>query len=79
MQHFVVGFAILSILFVGVALSGCTSHFTSGGQFQLSLTEAAVTPSAILADFEAAEESGAAGDITEKAASSCAGGVCTIY
>lgn len=67
------------LILVVVIFSGCATHFTPSGQLQWNLSEAAGDAPTILADFEASEESGVAGDVTKKSGSSCAGGVCTIY
>ena len=73
-------FRAVVILVALVALSGCATTFTSTGQLQLGLTQSVnENLPDVLAEFEASEESGVAGDVTKKSSSSCAGGVCTIY
>ncbi len=68
-------FAILA----SISITGCVTNFTTTGQFQVGFSPTANETAEVLADFEASEESAVAGDITQKAGSSCAGGVCTIY
>lgn len=79
MRKLLSGFALLSVLLALATLSGCVAAFTSTGQLQIGKASVAGETEAILADFEASEDSGVAGDITKKSGSSCAGGVCTIY
>ena len=61
------------------SFTGCVTTFTPAGQFQVGLSPSANETAEVLADFEASEEAAVAGDISQKAGSSCAGGVCTIY
>ena len=79
MKKFWLRCAVLVILFGLISFPGCVTTFTSSGQFQIGLSKSANETSEILADFEASETSTIAGDVTKKAGSSCAGGVCTIY
>ena len=72
-------FAVWGILLIALTFSGCVASFTSTGQLQLGLSDTPTETEAVLADFEASEDSAVAGDITKKSGSSCAGGVCTIY
>ena len=67
------------LLLGSISFSGCVTTFTPTGQFQVGLSASANETVEVLADFEASEESAVAGDLTKKAGSSCAGGVCTIY
>ena len=79
MKRFWLGCTVLLILLGLIGLSGCVTTFTSTGQLQIGLSAPADETAEILADFEASEASAVAGDVTKKAGSSCAGGVCTIY
>ena len=79
MERFWFGCAVLGILLVSISFSGCVTNFTSSGQLQIGLSTSTDETAEILADFEASEASQIAGDVTKKAGSSCAGGVCTIY
>ena len=73
------GVVALMILVALINLSGCVTTFTPSGQFQVGISAEANDTAEVLADFEASEASGFAGDVTKKAGSSCANGVCTIY
>ena len=79
MKKFWLRGAVLVMLVGVIGFSGCATTFTSSGQLQIGLSKSANQPAEILADFEASETSAIAGDVTKKAGSSCAGGVCTIY
>ena len=79
MRTFLLSCLVLSILLGSISFSGCVTTFTPTGQFQVGLSASANETVEVLADFEASEESAVAGDLTKKAGSSCAGGVCTIY
>ena len=79
MKRFWLGCTALVIFLGLVGLSGCVTTFTSSGQLQIGLSAPANEPAEILADFEASEATTVAGDVTKKAGSSCAGGVCIIY
>ena len=79
MKRFWSGCAVVGILLISIGFSGCITTFTSSGQLQIGLSASANETSEILADFETSEASTVAGDVTKKAGSSCAGGVCTIY
>lgn len=61
------------------SFTGCVTTFTPTGQFQVGLVQSASETTEVLAEFEASEEAAVAGDITQKAGSSCAGRVCTIF
>ena len=79
MKSFWLGCTVLVILVGLIAFSGCVTTFTSSGQLQIGLSASANETAEILTDFEVSEASTVAGDVTKKAGSSCAGGVCTIY
>jgi len=70
---------VIAAILASISITGCVTTFTPTGQFQVSFSLSAIETAEVLADFEASEESAVAGDITQKAGSSCAGGVCTIY
>ena len=72
-------FSILILFCFGVVFSGCTLSFTQNDTLQLSLSEPTEKMMSIVAEFEASEADNAAGDITQKAGSACAGGACLIY
>ena len=79
MKRFWLGCVVLGILLIAIGFSGCITTFTPSGQLQIGLSESGNKTAEILVDFEASEASSVAGDVTKKAGSSCAGGVCTIY
>jgi hypothetical protein len=79
MRVFGKGIVVLVVFVALINLTGCVTTFTPSGQFQVSTSAAANDTAEVLADFEASEASGFAGDVTKKAGSSCANGVCTIY
>ena len=62
-----------------VAFSGCTVTLTQNDTLQLSLSEPTEKAMSLVAEFEAGEADNAAGDMTQKAGSACAGGACIIY
>ena len=70
---------IIVAILATISITGCVTIFTPAGQFQVGFSPSANETAEALADFEASEKSAVAGDITQKAGSSCAGGVCTIY
>ncbi len=79
MKRFWLGCIVLGILLALISFSGCVTTFTPSGQLQLGLSASANETAEVLTDFEASEDRAIAGDVTKKAGSSCAGGVCTIY
>ena len=79
MKRFWLGCTVLVILLGSISFSGCVTTFTPSGQLQIGLSTSVNETADILADFEDSEASTVAGDVTKKAGSSCAGGVCTIY
>ena len=62
-----------------VFFSGCTLTLTQNDTLQLSLSEPTDKVMSLVAEFEAGEADGVAGDVTQKAGSVCAGGACIIY
>ena len=75
-------FSLLILFIVAIALfqmTGCTLTFTQSDTLQLSLSEPAEETMSIVAEFEAGEAEGVAGDVTQQAGSVCAGGACIIY
>lgn len=75
-------FSLLILFIVAIALfqmTGCTVTFTQSDTLQLSLSESAEETMSIVAEFEAGEAEGVAGDVTQQAGSVCAGGACIIY
>lgn len=75
-------FSLLILFIVAIALfqmTGCTVTFTQSDTLQLSLSELAEETMSIVAEFEAGEAEGVAGDVTQQAGSVCAGGACIIY
>ena len=75
-------FSLLILFIVGIALfqmTGCTVTFTQSDTLQLSISESAEETMSIVAEFEAGEAEGVAGDVTQQAGSVCAGGACIIY
>ena len=75
-------FSLLILFIVAIALfqmTGCTLTFTQSDTLQLSLSESAEETMSIVAEFEAGEAEGVAGDVTQQAGSVCAGGACIIY
>ena len=74
-----IGIVVLVVFVALINLTGCVTTFTPSGQLQVGISSTANDTAEVLADFEASEASGFAGDVTKKAGSSCANGVCTIY
>ena len=70
---------LFAVLFFTVAFSGCTLSFTPNDSLQVNLFQPTETTVSLISDFESGEASGAAGDVTQKAGSVCAGGACIIY
>ena len=78
------GSSISLLIFCCIAIAllqatGCTVTFTQSDTLQLSLSEPAAETVSLVAEFEAGEADGVAGDVTQKAGSVCAGGACIIY
>ena len=74
-----VSVVLFSIAIVFLPLTGCTVSFTQSDTLQLSLSEPTDKTASLVAEFEAGEANNAAGDVTQKAGSVCAGGACIIY
>ena len=74
-----IGIVVLVVFVALINLTGCVTTFTPSGQLQVGISATANDTAEVLADFEASEASSFAGDVTKKAGSSCANGVCTIY
>ena len=75
-------FSLLILFIVAIALfqmTGCTVTFTQSDTLQFSISESAEETMSIVAEFEAGEAEGVAGDVTQQAGSVCAGGACIIY
>ena len=72
----VIAFCIAIALF---QMTGCTVTFTQNDTLQLSLSEPTEKAISLVAEFEAGEAEGVAGDVTQQAGSVCAGGACIIY
>ena len=71
---------LITLILIGLSLMvGCSAGFTGDGLLQWNLSETVEPPQLLLAEFEASDTAGVAGDVTEKSGSSCAGGICTIY
>ncbi len=62
-----------------LTVSGCAVTFTENDALQFSLSEPTEQVVSIVAEFEAGEADNAAGDVTQKTGSVCAGGACIIY
>ena len=74
-----VSVVLFSIAIVFLPLTGCSVSFTQNEVLQFSLSEPTDKAMSIVAEFEAGEGANAAGDVTQKAGSVCAGGACIIY
>lgn len=84
-------FCLIILLIILVGLLGCRATFNHSGKFAISLNQASNTNTNnaikdkdiitdIITQFESVDEdSGATGNLTDKSAANCAGGVCTIY
>ena len=72
-------FMLLGLFCMAVTFSGCTLTFTQSDTLQLGLSEPTDKTMSLVAEFEAGEADNVAGDVTQKAGSTCAGGACIIY